>query len=961
MKRQYIFRGLMAMMLLMAAVQDMTAQEAFYIYRNDGEFNGFFYDQVKRMNYSKIDFNGIEHDEYVIQEVETDDSLYRIPLLAIDSISFVQPEIKFNPRLKNLAGSLADHFSVNSRARGGSGDRMTDWVRKVDPGYNYFLYFDLNTPEELLPKEGDVLVDFYDPKYKMDDDEDEDYSGFSGKVSSIIKSSDYWTVRTEPLTSLSDIFVQFVTVEEVSGDEVNGVRRRLAGMPENRADTRMADAGTATLLDLSPTLKQDFEVGNGKIGVEFGVGMKVKLGVTYNISMSNLYVKTIMTEEFKMQGSVSGKYDGDYEAEILGLPKRLSSVKFPAVAPVFQTRPIPNAFLRLKGEMGAKLDLPAVGFKAKQVVTFDTDSSPMMYSSTDVTGPDGEPQKGILDGSDLTLYMNGSVQIGAKFSANIETNDWIDAVFHSGIYADFYVGPQVDGQIELKTNLADLATGNVPNLYSSMKKSHISLTGLAANAEVKGRLKVLSNEDDQTFLELNQKWFEKTWYLFPDFSASTADYDQGSGLINCKVEAHGSVFVPQYFGMGVYNAEGTCLEKKFNNRPYFLTETLNVMECTFDMPCGRYWLRPLLNVADAEIEVDDPLAEREVVVTPVLYHEKANKTDSVLVGSEMEKVEILFNTNAEKVEIYSLEPDNTLYHLSEDFAFVDEATPGYTVRKLTFLTGKNPAPVPQQWDLVLKAIAGTFESADTIHIKQEPSHPQRMYVTIDIIKPMIGSTHQWGENSDGPYDVTKDYSDGFSATTVPVSCSYNGNILTLSGSHTVGDPNEKTEIRNEPKYYKETSTKYSTYTVSLTIDLDSAYCTSGSIETIDYWKSVYYGKNTIADNFYIEENSESISEGSEYGRWSSIIPFGTPPSDTYLSRGLEDEPDPDGYLSFFSDKTDGISCGKSFEYHNKYNMYDYRDGSLYKSTHHNNNEVYSLTGASDDNSYIYISIAYYNK
>jgi len=83
------------------------AQEAFYVYRNDGDFNGFFYDQVIRMGYSKVDLDSVEHDIYVIQEIETADSLYRIPLAAIDSIGFVQPEIRFNPRLKDMDADVS--------------------------------------------------------------------------------------------------------------------------------------------------------------------------------------------------------------------------------------------------------------------------------------------------------------------------------------------------------------------------------------------------------------------------------------------------------------------------------------------------------------------------------------------------------------------------------------------------------------------------------------------------------------------------------------------------------------------------------------------------------------------------------------------------------------------------------------------------------------------------------------
>lgn len=68
--------------------QEIEDGEAFYVYRNDGDFNAFFYDQVIRMGYSKFDLDSVEYDVYVVQEIETEDSLYRIPLSAIDSIGF---------------------------------------------------------------------------------------------------------------------------------------------------------------------------------------------------------------------------------------------------------------------------------------------------------------------------------------------------------------------------------------------------------------------------------------------------------------------------------------------------------------------------------------------------------------------------------------------------------------------------------------------------------------------------------------------------------------------------------------------------------------------------------------------------------------------------------------------------------------------------------------------------------
>ena len=80
---------------LSVMAQDIEGGEAFYIYQNDGHFDGFFYDQVKQISYSRFDTLGVEHDKYVSQEIVTEDSVYRIMLTAIDSVSFVQPEIKY--------------------------------------------------------------------------------------------------------------------------------------------------------------------------------------------------------------------------------------------------------------------------------------------------------------------------------------------------------------------------------------------------------------------------------------------------------------------------------------------------------------------------------------------------------------------------------------------------------------------------------------------------------------------------------------------------------------------------------------------------------------------------------------------------------------------------------------------------------------------------------------------------
>ena len=150
MKTYPFYKYLLAVVMLLLASQGLQAQDAFYIYRNDGNFDGFFYDQVKRMGVSKIDLEGNEHEVYVVQEVETSDSLYRIPLASIDSVGFIQPEIKFNPRLRHM-----DQLGITPYVTNANLDNLTLAIKG-------------SIPSSLLPVVGDIVVGFDENVYGND-------------------------------------------------------------------------------------------------------------------------------------------------------------------------------------------------------------------------------------------------------------------------------------------------------------------------------------------------------------------------------------------------------------------------------------------------------------------------------------------------------------------------------------------------------------------------------------------------------------------------------------------------------------------------------------------------------------------------------------------------------------------------------------------------------------------------
>ena len=51
-------RSILTLVLCTLCLCPLFSQEAFYIYRNDGDFNGFFYDEVVEMRLHRLPATG---------------------------------------------------------------------------------------------------------------------------------------------------------------------------------------------------------------------------------------------------------------------------------------------------------------------------------------------------------------------------------------------------------------------------------------------------------------------------------------------------------------------------------------------------------------------------------------------------------------------------------------------------------------------------------------------------------------------------------------------------------------------------------------------------------------------------------------------------------------------------------------------------------------------------------------
>ena len=112
--KRYISILVAVLALFSLPVSAQQTQDALYIYRNDGGFNGFFFSDIERIEYSKVDTLGVEQDDYVVQEVYALDTLYRIPLNAIDSVTFVTPETIYKKDVVHTTESDLWNYVIGS-------------------------------------------------------------------------------------------------------------------------------------------------------------------------------------------------------------------------------------------------------------------------------------------------------------------------------------------------------------------------------------------------------------------------------------------------------------------------------------------------------------------------------------------------------------------------------------------------------------------------------------------------------------------------------------------------------------------------------------------------------------------------------------------------------------------------------------------------------------------------------
>lgn len=425
----------MILTLLFSVVAGAMAQNnAMYVYRNDGEFNAFLKSDVDSMRYSHLDADSVFHDDWQMQEFFTADSVYRIPLAAIDSVSFVTPSMEYKSDVMLVEDNLLKYLIAH-----------TDKT----------LTFSLNVPTGLLPSVGDVVV--------FDKYEEPIPEGFYGRYVSRKSTSDGIECLFEEV-GLEEIYNHLVVVGQVGSynedDNENSQRRIFTVGNNKRVCLPLKVPLSVSIKDIvhgvdifGSNAKRAVDI-NGSIGITLD---RPQLTINYIICIGerNLKNQVMLKARFYSEGeaSVSGNLAGNYSPEPMWFPGCQWPFNFYGIAGEFDL----GLYFEANGEINASYSVPIVidvtrGFSIKE------GEWPYFY--------EGNGSCANRDKAEWDLNLNGSLSAGLAGRLSVGLVNKKVASLDVTLKA----GPEVSANFKI----ADKESGFNSNLYDALKNTEVT-------------------------------------------------------------------------------------------------------------------------------------------------------------------------------------------------------------------------------------------------------------------------------------------------------------------------------------------------------------------------------------------------------------------------------------------------------------------------------------------------------
>lgn len=169
------------------------AQKAFFVNTKESGTHVFWSDWVKYMKVSKIDIDSVMCADFVTQEIWTCDTVVRLPLESIESITFHAPSTVYQSGVEKLE------------------DRLWDYIKGYNEDQN-IIFLDKAINEKSIPSPGTKLC-----TTQMTDIFP---NGFVGEVKKVFTESEYVSVQCDRV-EFTDIFKRYYSGYMESATELN--------------------------------------------------------------------------------------------------------------------------------------------------------------------------------------------------------------------------------------------------------------------------------------------------------------------------------------------------------------------------------------------------------------------------------------------------------------------------------------------------------------------------------------------------------------------------------------------------------------------------------------------------------------------------------------------------------------------------------------------------------------------
>ena len=549
---------LMALMTLTGFAQETG--DAVYVYQKDGNILSFMRSEISEFCYGFEDADGVTQEEPVMQWIVLGDSICKIPLVDIDSISFVTPETVYQPGVTRIEMGLMDYVERS--------DSLT-------------IYFAAETPASLLPKVGDKLV--------TTEMNDLFPAGFAGVVSEV-----NGTVVTCEAVDLEDVFESYYDIVEAvseNEDEESPARRR------SSSEMNVVEFTMPTLsFSFGGELQQEVK---DKKDLVWKVGSKMDLSLASNYRVKSMFIVKEGHGTF-MKGSITGNFE---TKEIYSFYGGLEWEKTLGLK-VYKKHFTPFAHFYVKPGVFINASVTAslsAGWTQQFSTTFNYD-----YNSTRKEQPLKTSFTAMKPNYsfDVEGALDGSLKAGLFLETGLTTLFKLGSITVRGDY-----GVELLGHAVLYNS--DIANASLDTkAYEILKSSDVEANAFF-NSYTQAKL-----FDKQINNPIGPAWNYNlaTWNLVPKFSnleflrdGSTAD---GSATLS------GNCLMPVKVGLMVSDKDGNKVDSWNANDLYQkggaqISTSFSGLKDDVD-----YVLNPKIVIFDIDMKANPP-CDQEVVVFPV--------------------------------------------------------------------------------------------------------------------------------------------------------------------------------------------------------------------------------------------------------------------------------------------------------------------------------------------------------